>query len=66
MKNNFIVGIDIGTNKICTVIGQVNGEGSETIEVIGYGVTESKLIQEGLKLGNTPARILEYIAQHRC
>ncbi len=48
MKNNFIVGIDIGTNKICTVIGQVNGEGSETIEVIGYGVTESKGIRKGV------------------
>jgi cell division protein FtsA len=48
MKNNFIVGIDIGTSKICTVIGQVNGEGSETIEVIGYGVAESRGIRKGV------------------
>ncbi len=48
MKTNFIVGIDIGTNKICTVIGQLNEEGGETIEVIGYGVTESKGIRKGV------------------
>lgn len=45
---NFIVGIDIGTSKICTVIGQVNGEGTDSIEIIGYGVTESRGIRKGV------------------
>ncbi len=49
MKNNFLVGIDIGTRKICTVIGEVNLEdGKEELEIIGYGISESKGIRKGV------------------
>lgn len=49
MKNNFIVGIDIGTKQISTVIGQVKTEdGHDEIEVIGYGVSDSNGIKRGV------------------
>ncbi|MEN8153607.1 MAG: cell division protein FtsA [Acidobacteriota bacterium] len=49
MKNNFIVGIDIGTKKISTIIGQVKTEEDvDEIEVIGYGVSESNGIKRGV------------------
>lgn len=49
MKNNFLVGIDIGTNKISTIIGQVKTEdGKDEIEVIGYGVSDSNGIKKGV------------------
>ena len=50
MKNNLLVGIEIGTQKICTVIGHVNTEeGGEELEIIGYGVVESR---GGIRKGN--------------
>ncbi len=49
MKNNFLVGIDVGTNKISTIIGQVKTEeGNDDIEVIGYGVSESNGMKRGV------------------
>jgi len=49
MKNNFIVGIDIGTKKISTIIGQVKTEDErDDIEVIGYGVADSTGIKRGV------------------
>ncbi|MCK4890290.1 MAG: cell division protein FtsA [Candidatus Aminicenantes bacterium] len=49
MKNNFIVGIDIGTKKISTIIGQVKTEDErDEIEVIGYGIADSSGIKRGV------------------
>ena len=49
MKNNFIVGIDIGTKKISTIIGQVKTEEDrDEIEVIGYGIADSTGIKRGV------------------
>lgn len=49
MKNNFIVGIDIGTKKISTIIGQVKTEDDrDEIEVIGYGIADSTGIKRGV------------------
>jgi len=49
MKNNFIVGIDIGTKQISTIIGQVKTEDDrDEIEVIGYGVADSTGIKRGV------------------
>jgi len=49
MKNNFIVGIDIGTKKISTIIGQVKTEEErDEIEVIGYGIADSTGIKRGV------------------
>ncbi|MCX6015285.1 MAG: cell division protein FtsA [Chloroflexales bacterium] len=41
-----IVGIDIGTSKICTVIGQIDKE--DRINVLGYGIVPSKGIERGM------------------
>ncbi|MCU0237242.1 MAG: cell division protein FtsA [Acidobacteria bacterium] len=49
MKSNYLVGIDIGTKKICTLIAQIKSDGEkEDVEIIGYGVAESR----GLRKGN--------------
>ncbi len=49
MKNNFLVGIDIGTKKVCTLIGQVKAEDeSDELEIIGYGIAESRGIRKGV------------------
>jgi len=49
MKNNFIVGIDIGTKKISTIIGQVKTEEErDEVEVIGYGISDSSGIKRGV------------------
>jgi cell division protein FtsA len=42
---NIIVGLDIGTTKICTVVGEVTPEG---INIIGYGIQPSRGIKKGL------------------
>jgi cell division protein FtsA len=48
MKNNYLVGIDIGTKKICTLIAQIKTDGKkEDVEIIGYGITESKGLRKG-------------------
>ncbi|MFI3271325.1 MAG: cell division protein FtsA [Pseudomonadota bacterium] len=43
-KNDFIVGLDIGTTKMCAVVGEVNEEG---IDIIGIGSIPST----GLRMG---------------
>lgn len=49
MKNNYLVGIDIGTKKVATVIGQVKTEGErEELEVIGYGKADSSGMRKGV------------------
>jgi cell division protein FtsA len=48
MKSNYLVGIDIGTKKICTLIGQIKTEEEkEHIEIIGYGIAESGGLKKG-------------------
>lgn len=49
MKNNYLVGIDVGSKKIATIIGQVKTENErDELEVIGYGTTESHGIRKGV------------------
>ena len=49
MKGRYLVGIDIGTKKICTLIGQLKPhEEGEDLEIIGYGISESKGIRKGV------------------
>lgn len=49
MKNNYLVGIDIGTKKIAAIIGEVKPvEEREELEVIGYGVAESTGMRKGV------------------
>ena len=49
MKSNYLVGIDIGSKKISTVIGQVkSNEGVDELEIIGYGKSDSYGIRKGV------------------
>jgi cell division protein FtsA len=49
MKNNYLVGIDIGTKKVTTIIGQCKTDGDrEELEVIGYGNADSNGIRKGV------------------
>lgn len=49
MKGKYLVGIDIGTKKICTLIGQLKAqEEGDELEIIGYGISESKGIRKGV------------------
>ena len=44
--DRYVVGLDIGTSKVCTVVGEIHGPGQ--IDVIGIGSTESKGIKRGV------------------
>jgi cell division protein FtsA len=44
--DRYVVGLDIGTSKVCTVVGEIHGPGQ--IDVIGIGTTESKGIKRGV------------------
>ncbi len=43
---NLIVGLDIGTSKICTVVGEVGVDGE--IEIIGIGINPSRGLKKGV------------------
>ncbi len=45
MEDSIIVGIDIGTTKVCTLIGRIEGE--RGIRVLGVGIEPSKGIRKG-------------------
>ena len=47
MKKNYIVGLDIGTSKIVTVVGEVKEE-SEALEVVGVGTSRSRGVKKGV------------------
>jgi cell division protein FtsA len=42
----YVVGLDIGTSKVCTVVGELLDEGG--VDVIGLGVAESKGLKRGV------------------
>jgi cell division protein FtsA len=44
-KHDIVVGLDIGTSKICCVIGEVSPE--QSVEILGRGVAPSKGIKKG-------------------
>lgn len=45
-QDNLIVGLDIGTTKVCAVIGEYTGEGP--IEIIGIGLSPSRGLRRGV------------------
>jgi cell division protein FtsA len=45
-KNNYIVGLDIGTKKVAAIIGEVTED--RKVEVIGIGTAESKGLRKGV------------------
>ncbi len=46
MSNDTIVGLDIGTTKICAVVGRINEE--ESLEIIGVGSSPAKGVRKGI------------------
>ncbi|MCP5104166.1 MAG: cell division protein FtsA [bacterium] len=49
MKDNYLVGIDIGSKKVSTVIGQVKADGErEDMEIIGNGKADSTGMRKGV------------------
>ena len=47
-KGDIVVGLDIGTTKICTVIGEVVEGASGRVDVLGVGVSPSHGIRRGV------------------
>ncbi|MDI6844740.1 MAG: cell division protein FtsA [Candidatus Saccharicenans sp.] len=45
-KNNYLVGLDIGTKKTVAIIGEITEE--QKVEIIGIGVAESKGVRKGV------------------
>jgi cell division protein FtsA len=45
-KDQFVVGIDIGTHKVCAIVAQITDEGR--LDVIGIGQAESKGVRKGV------------------
>ena len=39
-SEDLIVGLDIGTTKVCVIIGQIGEQG--TVEITGVGITPSR------------------------
>jgi len=44
-KDNLIVGLDIGTTKICTIVGEVTHDG---VDIIGFGSHPSRGLRKGV------------------
>jgi cell division protein FtsA len=45
-QERYVVGLDIGTSKVCTVVGELLDHGG--VDVIGLGVAESKGVKRGV------------------
>jgi len=62
-KNKIVVGLDIGTTKICAIVGQMNEFGK--LEVLGLGKALSDGVKEGTvrNIGKTVNGILQAIKE---
>ena len=45
MEESIVVGIDVGTTKVCTLVGRVNGSGQ--VRVLGVGLEPSQGVRKG-------------------
>ena len=45
MDEDIVVGIDVGTTKVCTLVGQV---AEESIRILGVGIEPSQGIKKGV------------------
>ena len=45
-KDRYVVGLDVGTHKICSIVAEVTEEGR--LDIIGIGQTESKGLRKGV------------------
>ena len=53
-KRNKVAAIDVGTTKVCTIMGDVDGEGQ--LRVLGVGVGPSQGLQKGLVVNVNEAK----------
>ena len=53
----YVVGLDIGTSKVCTVVGELLDAGG--VDVIGLGVAESKGLKRGVVVNSSYSHITE-------
>jgi len=44
-RDNVVVGLDIGTTKICAIVGEVTPDG---VDIIGIGKAPSKGLRKGV------------------
>ncbi|MCY7353333.1 MAG: cell division protein FtsA [Cytophagaceae bacterium] len=51
MDEKVVVGLDIGSTKVCAVVGRMNGQG--TLDILGIGSAESKGVSKGVVLNVT-------------
>lgn len=45
-NERYVVGLDIGTSKVCTVVGELREQGG--VDIVGLGVAESKGLKRGV------------------
>jgi cell division protein FtsA len=62
-KSEIVTGLDIGTTKVCAIIGEKNNDGE--VEVIGVGETESEGLRQGVvtNVENTVGSISEALEE---
>jgi cell division protein FtsA len=58
-----IVGIDVGTTKICTLVGEINGQGE--LQIVGVGVAPSRGMRKGVVVDvqQATAAVLESVSK---
>jgi cell division protein FtsA len=54
MKRSRVAAIDVGTTKVCTIMGDIDSEG--TLRILGVGVGPSQGLQKGLVVNVTEAK----------
>lgn len=61
-KEDLVVGLDIGTTKICTIVGEVTPDG---VDIIGFGSYPSKGIRKGVvvNIDSTVASIKQAVEE---
>ena len=61
-RDNLIVGLDIGTTKICAIVGSVSEEG---IDIVGIGTSPSRGLRKGvvINIDSTVASIRKAVEE---
>ncbi|MHB9127907.1 MAG: cell division protein FtsA, partial [Candidatus Humimicrobiaceae bacterium] len=60
-KDDYIVAVDLGTTKVCTLVGKLKK--NNTVEIKGYGITKSRGMKKGLviDINETTKSVLDSI-----
>jgi cell division protein FtsA len=45
-KDRYLVGLDVGTSKVCAIVGELVDDGA--LDIVGIGVAESRGIRRGV------------------